>query len=101
MKVYKNKDGTLEQNKCSIQTVPQEQLRIVEECAIEVERRLGGLVKSTYLYGGLAQGKRDPRYSDLDMMLFFDDELGATEMATVLRLQEVLTNQYRDDFAYV
>lgn len=85
----------------SIGTLENNILNIVIDCKNTIENILGNKLYSTYLYWWHAQNNSTSIYSDLDIMLFFLDEIDNNTKKDIVNTEKNLTNCYKDYFSYV
>lgn len=59
---------------------------------------LGDKALSVYFYGSFAQGRTGTRYSDLDLMLFLENEPDSDTDTVIGRLEKEFSERYRHIF---
>ena len=77
-------------------------LQIISECRFYVEQVLREKqILRTYLYWSYAQWNNVSPYSDLDIIIFFDQELSESEKQAITNSANFLTKKYKRIFAYI
>ena len=80
----------------SIDNLPTNILHIIIDCKNKIEDVLWNKLYSTYLYWWYAQWSSNSIYSDLDIMLFFLDEIDNNTNKDIINTQDYLSNYYKD-----
>lgn len=81
--------------------IPSHISEIINNCKNSIENLLWDKLYSTYLYWWYAQWSSNSIYSDLDIMLFFLENIDNTTKKKIIDIQDYLSNLYKDYFAYV